>query len=361
LNVTQHLYLLLKSRRWSDFRKTLGSYVHLVEGSNDTVVLQVPLEVPSKTSIVSFDESRETVDEPEVIALPDEPRQALVPTGNLSVDPHDTRETTPAEAITVAVKLQRVTKDSPLDSELQKEAAYLEQGTMTVRQGVCVHFPLMMAHIVYDAHEGLEGPGSGRWHALVNEWADGDLGHLYTAHRIEDDPHTIHSYHRQATIQSLMGVYTMNHVWGVFHNDLHPKNVLFVYLPTPTTFVYDLPSTESDDKYRLILHDANVLCLIWDFSKVESSSELGSNDVYEFFSQASDLHPALVSEVRRLAGYSPAETKNVFPWILSLIRAWAETDPMISLVRLAKEEVKSVPLPHPCVYSSMEDCVNKFI
>ena len=335
LNVTQHLYFLLKSKQWSEFRATLGSYVQLVEGGKDTVILQVPLEVPTRTKVVSLE--RRLSDAPDTLVLPGDPKEPEL------VDK-------PYEGVTVAVKLQKVVKNSAGDDELYKEATYFEAGTMAVRQGICAHFPLMMAHIVYDTKD------EGRWHALVNEWADGDLGHLYENHR--DDPRAIHHFHRQATLQAMMGLFVMNYLWDVYHNDLHPKNVLFVYLPTPTTFVYDLPfvTDETSDETkikRLILHNAQVLCLIWDFSKVDEEAELGSNDFYEFFSQAADVYPALTSEVKRLSGYTPAETKDVYPWIDGLMEGWAAIDPAIIVETLTKEEVSAKLLPHPCVYSSM--------
>lgn len=233
LNVTQHLYLLLKSRQWSEFRSTLGSYVQLVEGGKDTVILQVPLEIQKRTELVSAGRRLDDSDDAVVVDVTSKKEEPPL------------ADESKSETITVAVKLQKVDKDSEGDEELHREATYFEAGTMAVRQGICAHFPLMMAHIVYDAKDDV------RWHALVNEWADGDLSHLYGNHR--DNSKVIHHFHRQATLQSMMGLFVMNYLWGVYHNDLHPKNVLFVYLPTPTTFVYDLPfgsSSEGSDDTR---------------------------------------------------------------------------------------------------------------
>ena len=330
LNVTQHLYLLLKSQRWSEFCETLGSYTHLVEGSKDTVILRVPMAVPQGVTARSVAPSLPLLED-----VPDHP-------------PDEPLE---SQGVTVAVKLQAVEHSSVTDGELKREAFFLEKGTVAVRKGVCAHFPLMMAHIVYDTGEA----GSVRWHGIVNEWADGDLGDLFGRHREDTDPHAIHPFHRQATIQAMMGLYVMNLLWSVYHNDLHPKNVLFVYLDTPTTFVYDLPSLDKTQVYRLTLRDSKLLCLIWDFSKAHKESELGSNDFYEFFSQTADYHPVLASEVRTVTSFNPAPRLDVLPWILSLLRHWADEDPFVTLDTLSPAEAGALPLPHPCVYSSMEE------
>lgn len=359
LNVTQHLYFLLKSRQWAEFEKTLWSYVSLVKGGKDTLILQVPLEVPHRTRILPSDRRLEDLVTKEFKTKDLKTTDGLVVTAGPS-----------SQGVVVAVKLQAVVKGSPEDEELAKEASYFQHGTLAVREGICAHFPLMMAHIVYD-QEGSSSSSSTpsstpssspngmttstRWHALVNEWADGDLGFLFENHRLPSDPHAIHPLHRHGTLQAMMGLYVMNHLWDVYHNDLHPKNVLFVYLPTPTTFVYDLPSLKAEDskKWRVTLRSVSILCLIWDFSKVDPEAELGSNDFYEFFSQGADVHPALVSEVKSLTSYSPLETKRILPWLLDLVKGWALTDSSISLEVIDSEELELKPLPHPCVYSSM--------
>lgn len=333
--VTNHLHSLLKDSRWDDFCAALSNHHAVKDGSAATMVLQIPvvirqadLDVDRSDSVPrllsGFEITRVDRVEGEVTAY-------------------------------VSLKIQKTEKGSAEDDELGTEASFLRRSTQTVKSGTCVHFPLLMAHIVFDEIGSSGGSreldsDSSRWYAFVNEWADGDFCTLLKPHpSLEVTP-----THACGVIQTLMGMNVMHRLWKVHHNDFHPGNVLYIHLDGhPLDFIYDIPCHDGSI-FRVVLHKSPILTLLWDFSKTGKVAELASNDFFEFFSQVADVHPRLTTEVKTITGFTPVESMDVFEWTRTLIKRWAEDPRFSSFISYEEGRCEDLsPLPLGAIYSSM--------
>lgn len=324
--VTNHLHSLLKDSRWDDFCAALSNHQSAKDGSAATIVLQIPIVI-----------RQPDLDVDRVDSLP----RLLSGFEITRVDRVEGEVTA-----YVSLKIQKTEKGSTEDGELRVESSFLRRSTQTVKSGTCVHFPLLMAHIVFDGTESSDS----RWYAFVNEWADGDFCTLLKPTPSLD----VTPMHACGIVQALMGMNVMHRLWKVHHNDFHPGNVLFINLGrNPLDFVYDIPCDDGTI-FRVVLYKSPVLTLLWDFSKAGTVAELASNDFFEFFSQVADVHPRLTTEVKSITGFTPVESMDVFVWTQTLVKAWA-TDPIFSSHISFEEGLFEdlSPLPLGAIYSSM--------
>lgn len=372
LNVSLYLSDILKANAWAEFMGVICGWTNRIKSNDSTCIYKVPITVPTATYCVENSCGRGKEIDPACIdnvpaqSMTYEQRDELVKLNygsNTYRDSEDDSLCDKHHTMFVAIKLQRVLGESTEDDEVCKEIELLRKGRKGVHEGSCVHFPLVMAHITYKDMDGYT------WYMIINRWMDGDLGTLFesdsklmlSSHCDTTDALTLapsvrisHTV-KNAVVQTLMGMYTMNNIWNIFHNDLHPKNVLYVRLGRPVTFVYDIQDTaDNNSVYRITLTNSNVFCLVWDFSKSSHESELCSNDFYDFFSQASDMHPCLTRHVRDVVKYSPSETLDVSSWIMCLLEHWSD-DKHLCVEKFVKNDVTFAKLPHPCVYSRMYD------
>lgn len=365
LNVSRHFSSLLESNAWEEFMHAISDWTDRKKSNDNTFIFKVPVTVPDIVHILNNCGVYGELNECECKENKEDEHspcdEVVEYVHNHKVCEYSKPLYNKQLTVSVAIKLQRVLRESTEDADVCKEIEFLRKGKKCVHEGGCVHFPLIMAHIIYKDIHGYN------WYMIINRWMDGDLGSLFESDSklllcsysdagdksLTSPYSTISHTVKNAVVQTLMGMYTMNNIWNIFHNDLHPKNVLYIRLGKPVTFVYDLQDTmDSTFVYRITLIKSDIFCLIWDFAKSSHESELCSNDFYDFFSQASDIHPRLTRHVRDVVNYSPSEMLDVSSWIFCLIKHWSDGK-HLCIEKIAKSDITLVKLPHPCVYSCM--------
>lgn len=187
---------------------------------------------------------------------------------------------------TFALKVQEIRPAVGYIYEVMHEVAALALAHMTVKERICVNFPLSLAPLrLPDRTAALKMKKGAKTTAIVNPLAAGHFGQWISG-RLRD--HRSPDLLEASTLlaQVLMGVHTMNTVWHRYHNDLAGPNVLLYGLDKRRDFVYsfevmNLVGNETL-AFRLEIRDAPFLGVLWDFGMISPHQTMEEGDLGQF-------------------------------------------------------------------------------
>ena len=185
----------------------------------------------------------------------------------------------------LALKMQSVTAREYND-ELHPELVALRTSNIMVRKGYCVNFPLFVKQFRFPEMtldkdrpplHNLVPDASRQVIGMVNELANYDY-YGWTERRDANFEEGCKIF-----AQTFAGVYCMNKLWGVYHNDMHGGNVLLNKLAEPKTFVYEYEL--GPGRYvRITLNNCQHIAKIWDFgmlnvTQIARNPDYGMNEL----------------------------------------------------------------------------------
>ena len=151
-------------------------------------------------------------------------------------------------------------------SGLKTELFFLRASNYLVKWSVCVHFPLSPSMFMLPRQKLIQGNKIAN-HAscdlvgILTEWSsNGDLK-SWAEMSSSGIPF---NKGIQLLVQVLMALFTLNHVLGYHHNDLHDKNILVNNMEKQRTFLYRL--RVGDQKITVRLKNCSFFTKLWDFS-----------------------------------------------------------------------------------------------
>lgn len=187
---------------------------------------------------------------------------------------------------TFALKVQTIRPHVGYLRDLMHEVAALAMAHLTVKERICVHFPLSLAPLrLPNLSASLKPKEGAKTTAIVNPLACGHFGQWISGFlRSHPSPGLVDA--STLVAQVLMGVHTMNCVWRRYHNDLAGPNVLLYDLLAPRDFVYtfSLPNLmkKGSVDFRLEIRDAPFLGVIWDFGMIAPHQTTEEGDLGQF-------------------------------------------------------------------------------
>ena len=171
----------------------------------------------------------------------------------------------------LALKLQSVTAREYND-ELHPELVALRTSNIMVRKGYCVNFPLFVKQFRFPGTtlnkerpplSNLVPSESRQVIGMVNELANYDYYGWKDKHGANFEEGC------KIFAQTFAGVYCINKLLGVYHNDMHGGNVLLNRLAEPKTFIYEY-EMGTGRFVRITLNNCQHIAKIWDFGMLNT-------------------------------------------------------------------------------------------